>query len=103
MCWMVSNQKRGVILRENKNKCYEHLIESCENLAETSDFISKYGVDLVVSDDNVLSGYDLIVKYYAGILTSLGLVLDDLGVSIPNERLKKEMIQKLKEIKNGKD
>lgn len=85
---------------ENKNKCYEHLIEDCENLAETIEFISKYGVDLVDDDNETVSGYDLIVKYYGGILTGLGLVLTDLGLKIPDDKVRKEMIKKLKVIKN---
>lgn len=77
----------------------DFLVEDCENLAETADFICKYGVNMVTEDGELLSGYDLIVKYYAGILAGLSLVLNDIGVTIPDELLKREMQKRLDEIK----
>ena len=85
-----------------KHKVYDYLIEDCENLAEISEWIGNHGIDIIkISDEGeITSSYDLLVKYYAGVLTGLGLVLKDLDLKIPDDLLQKEMKLKLKEINN---
>ena len=86
---------------ENKFKICDYLIEDIENLNETVDIVCKYGINLISSDNEVISGYDLLVKYYAGVLTGMKLLLDEHDLIIPDDVLQREMKNKLQEISDG--
>ena len=88
------------MIKKNKDTICECLVEDCENLAEVVDFVCKNGIDVLTSDGKLISGYDLIVKYYAGILVGLGSLLSDFEVTIPDESLQKAMEYRAKEIKD---
>lgn len=87
-------------MNKNKEKVCDYLIEDCENLAEVVEFVCKNGIDILKSDGTLISGYDLIIQYYSGILVGLDNVLTEFNLSIPDNVLQKAMTDRTKEIKN---
>lgn len=83
---------------ESKNIIREMLVEDAENFADVVEFVGKNGINLLNYDGDLVSGYDLIVKYYSGVVIGLDLFLKQYDVEIPNELLQKQMQVKLKEI-----
>lgn len=87
-------------MNKNKEKVCACLVEDCENLAEVIDFVCKNGIDILKSDGTLISGYDLIIQYYSGVLVGLDNVLTEFNLSIPDNVLQKAMNDRLKEIEN---
>lgn len=85
---------------ENKNIIYKHLVEDAENLAEVVDFVGKNGINLLNDNGNLISGYDLLVKYYCGVVIGMELFLKEYNLIIPDNLVQDQIQVKLKEIED---
>ena len=90
-------------------KIEDHLIEDLENFIEIVDMIKREGslsfsVNSVSMSENepsceILTGYDLLTKYYTAIMVEIGIILENNDCVFDNDLMDKNLIEMYNKLK----